>query len=106
MVRGGRSSPPEAILPRSGGSAIVFAKEVLACLKGVIATALRRLEQVVVLSTSRRLRAFALLWRRGRPISRTYLGETSYLHRETEDSLWEESLVPKAVLRKVLGSFR
>lgn len=49
MVKGGRSSSPEAILPRSGGIATLFTKEVLPCLKRVMATPLRRFKQVTVL---------------------------------------------------------
>lgn len=52
MVRGGRLPSPEAIVSRSGGIGTVLAKDVLACLKRVIATTLRRFERVVVWATT------------------------------------------------------
>jgi len=73
MVIDGRSSSLEAICLRSGGVVSILAKEVLVCLNGVMATPLRKLEQVIVLSTrycDNRER-LVRLWQRGRPIART-----------------------------------
>ncbi len=72
MVIDGRSSSLEAICLRSGGVVSILAKEVLVCLNGVMATPLRKLEQVIVLSTRYCDRErLVRLWQRGRPIART-----------------------------------